>query len=338
MTTVNTTQKTPIVDKGLDAQTIKKLPGPPEFTEELRLRSETDGVLLESYLIYEPEHQATWFKDELALLGALDFDEKYQPFLERRGDWTYCALAIRHLSQDDAGNYSVRVKNKYGEKANHVRLSMKDENAPTTVGVIEPTFFRKPSSRQEGTKLYLECEIEALPRPDISWSKGDLIIQENDKYSFYRVVQPSNPNIHFVRLTINNPSTEDGGNYIVRAVNSVGEKDCTLALNFGGGVESEENVPARVYEQPQLLQPNPDTLVLEAHIHANPKPKISWLCNGDFVKENERHISRLEKRADGLNKWTASLTILKPVKSDAGDYKCSCKNKWGTDFTTFQLG
>jgi hypothetical protein len=39
--------------------------------------------------------QATWFKDETPLLGALDFDEKYQPFLERRGDWTYCALAIR---------------------------------------------------------------------------------------------------------------------------------------------------------------------------------------------------------------------------------------------------
>ena len=37
-------------------------PGPPEFTEELRMRQETDGVLLESFLIYEPEHQATWFK------------------------------------------------------------------------------------------------------------------------------------------------------------------------------------------------------------------------------------------------------------------------------------
>ena len=32
---------------------------------------------------------------------------------------------------------------------------------------------------------------------------------------------------------------------MVRAVNSVGEKDCTLALNFGGGAESEDNVPAR---------------------------------------------------------------------------------------------
>ena len=30
-----------------------------------------------------------------------------------------------------------------------------------------------------------------------------------------------------------NPSQADGGNYIVRAVNEVGDKDCTLALNFG---------------------------------------------------------------------------------------------------------
>ena len=30
-----------------------------------------------------------------------------------------------------------------------------------------------------------------------------------------------------------NPSQEDGGNYIVRAINEVGDKDCTLALNFG---------------------------------------------------------------------------------------------------------
>merc|ERR1711902_90533 len=148
-------------DKGLDAQTIKKLPGPPEFTEELRMRQETDGVLLESFLIYEPEHQATWFKDEVPLLGALDFDEKYQPFLERRGDWTYCALAIRHLSNEDAGNYKVVVKNKHGEKANYVRLSMKDENAPKTDG-IEPTFFRKPSSWRRETSTH-STEPFSLP-------------------------------------------------------------------------------------------------------------------------------------------------------------------------------
>ena len=83
-------------------------PGPPEFTEELRMRQETDGVLLESFLIYEPEHVATWYKDDNPLLGALDFDEKYQPFLERRGDWTYCALAIRYI--DNISNNLQNIK------------------------------------------------------------------------------------------------------------------------------------------------------------------------------------------------------------------------------------
>lgn len=71
-------------------------PGPPEFTQELHMRQETDGVLLESFLIYEPgktlelrkgihflnicilEHEATWFKEGKPLLGGLDYDERYQ--------------------------------------------------------------------------------------------------------------------------------------------------------------------------------------------------------------------------------------------------------------------
>ena len=55
---------------------------------------------------------------------------------------------------------------------------------------------------QEGKRLHLECEIEALPKPEISWFLGDNRLEEGEKYSFYRAIQPSNPNIHFVRLTI----------------------------------------------------------------------------------------------------------------------------------------
>ena len=39
----------------------------------------------------------------------------------------------------------------------------------------------------------------------------------------------------------------------------------------------------RVYEQPSLLQPNPETLVLEAHIHANPKPKVITMILSDVT-------------------------------------------------------
>ena len=110
-------------------------------------------------------------------------------------------------------------------------------------------------------------------------------------------------------------TVEDGGNYVVRAVNEMGDKDCTLALNFGGAVGDDENVPAKIYEQPELKQPDPSVLILEAHVHANPKPKIQWLCNGDFVKESERKFAKLEQKVGEngrieKNKWAATLTIL----------------------------
>ena len=52
--------------------------------------------------------------------------------------------------------------------------------------------------------------------------------------------------------------------------------------------------PCRVYEQPLLLQPDPNTLILEGHIHANPKPKVCQItlfnlepalkrCSGDLA-------------------------------------------------------
>ena len=56
---------------------------------------------------------------------------------------------------------------------------------------------------------------------------------------------PTQPLVKLTCSPFKNPSSEDGGNYVVRATNPVGEKDCTLALNFGGGPDNEENVPAR---------------------------------------------------------------------------------------------
>jgi len=144
-----------------------------------------------------------------------------------------------------------------------------------------------------------------------------------------------------------------------------GEKDCTLAPNFGGGAEREDIVPARLYEPPLLLKPDPNTLILEAHIHSNPKPKVTWMCNGDLLAESERKMSRLEPMEEA-NKWRVRLIIMPPdhcfhgtlhnvsdgfyglftstalrkpsAEADSGDYKCSMKNKWGSDHTTFALG
>ena len=38
--------------------------------------------------------------------------------------------------------------------------------------------------------------------------------------------------------------------------------------------------------------------------------QISWLCNGDFVKESERKVSSLTSLEGERNKWAARMTIL----------------------------
>ena len=57
----------------------------------------------------------------------------------------------------------------------------------------------------------------------------------------------------------------------------------TLAKSFQNSNKKKRNqhkchpsMCCRVYEQPLLLQPDPNTLILEGHIHANPKPKVLY--------------------------------------------------------------
>ena len=38
--------------------------------------------------------------------------------------------------------------------------------------------------------------------------------------------------------------------------------------------------------------------------------QITWLCNGDFVKESDRKLSSLSSLEGGKNKWAAKMTIL----------------------------
>ena len=37
---------------------------------------------------------------------------------------------------------------------------------------------------------------------------------------------------------------------------------------------------------------------------------MTWLCNGDFIKESERKTSKLEPMPGHKNKWIAAMTIL----------------------------
>lgn len=95
-----------------------------------------------------------------------------------------------------------------------------------------PRFPKKPTIRQDGDTLIMECVLEAHPIPDITWFQGDksVVGSERIKMSRKAVAKDS----YVLTLEILNPTRDDGGNYRCNAFNMYGESNANIALNFQG--------------------------------------------------------------------------------------------------------
>ena len=95
-----------------------------------------------------------------------------------------------------------------------------------------PRFPKKPTIKQEGEKLIMECLLEANPSPEITWFQGNKVIADNSRVKMTST--PSGKDMFALALEITNPTIEDGGNYRCNACNTFGESNANIALNFQG--------------------------------------------------------------------------------------------------------
>jgi hypothetical protein len=95
-----------------------------------------------------------------------------------------------------------------------------------------PVFTQKPIIRQEndGKRLIFECKISAEPKPDLVWSRDDILIQNSGRYLIYCDALPNNS--YVACLEIDDVNTSDGGKYKVLAKNKLGESNAHIALNL----------------------------------------------------------------------------------------------------------
>lgn len=98
-----------------------------------------------------------------------------------------------------------------------------------------PRFPKKPTIRQEGDVLIMECVLEAYPLPDITWFHGDKEIKDGAKMKMSR--KAIGKDTFNLTLEILSPTREDGGNYRCNAFNLFGESNANIALNFQGKTE-----------------------------------------------------------------------------------------------------
>lgn len=99
-----------------------------------------------------------------------------------------------------------------------------------------PRFPKKPTIKQEGDKLIMECLLEANPNPEVTWFQGNKVIAEGSRIKMSRTLKAKDT--YLLALEIRNPTKDDGGNYRCNACNACGESNANIALNFQGDQSS----------------------------------------------------------------------------------------------------
>ena len=96
---------------------------------------------------------------------------------------------------------------------------------------IAPRFTKKPALSQDGAAIIFGCQIEASPRPDITWYRSDAILNDSDRIKI-SVTQVSGTNLYDLGLRINNVTPADSGTYKVEAGNALGKMAANVNLNL----------------------------------------------------------------------------------------------------------
>uniref|UniRef100_G3P240 Neural cell adhesion molecule L1 n=1 Tax=Gasterosteus aculeatus aculeatus TaxID=481459 RepID=G3P240_GASAC len=139
--------------------------------------------------------------------------------------------------------------------------------------MMRPTGSHSTYHFLRGQTVELECIVQGLPTPKVSWVRRDGEMSES------RVVKE----MFNRRLRFSNISESDGGEYQCLAENSQGKATHTYTVNV-------EAAPYWIKEPPSQLYAPGETVKLHCHADGIPSPTISWTING--IPLSGQHIKQ----------------------------------------------
>ncbi|XP_067941385.1 papilin-like isoform X1 [Watersipora subatra] len=178
--------------------------------------------------------------------------------------------------------------------------------------VTRPTGTGSQYVRTAGGNVVLPCNALGSPKPIVVWYKNRRPLVIGDRTS----VSSDHS------LTIRNLQASDGGEYICRAFNRVGDPVYEyLTLTIHEGVIMLE-APA------EYIGPRGSEVTIPCKVLGTPKPDIFWINKGEVLPESNRKYNIGEDN---------SLTVYDVSVEDAGDYVCIAKNPVSSASKTFTL-
>merc|ERR1711997_794849 len=295
----------------------------------------------ECRLVGEPVPDVSWFHNDKALSESSN-RHKFSMQLDEKL-YHLCRLEITNVDSADAGCYRAVAKNPSGEGQATINLTFEEGTKTKIPDGVPPRFPKKPTIKQEGENLAMECILEANPMPEITWFRKDVKITENQRISYECL--KAKKHRFLLTLTIKNPTLADGGMYRCNAFNPFGDSNANIDLNFESGAENgadepaklggpaavaaaEDGIPPTFTEKPKIIPNESGTLVtMKFRVRAKPKAEMQWYKGNQKIHEDSKFKSKYIEL--GNDEYEVLLEILKPTADDGGDYKCVVKNDLG---------
>lgn len=193
--------------------------------------------------------------------------------------------AGRHV---DTGDYTLKVKNKYGSAESSARLDIFLK--PEIEGL-------KDQSTEPGHTVVFEAVVKANPKPKVTWTRGAENLHSNENCEVIIDLEKE-----LYRLVVSNISVPDAGQYTLTATNNQGE---TIA---------KAQVHMHV-EKPEFIKLPEDQTIHDYHGTENrvrvkgiPRPSIKWLKDGVEISENE--IDEFTKKPKIFTEITGETQVL----------------------------
>ncbi|GFS00815.1 titin-like, partial [Elysia marginata] len=185
---------------------------------QVRLEAEIEGL---------PSPTITWFKDGQVLHPSEEFDIAYS-------EEKVASLYIHDVLPEDAGTYVVQGINELGtvtsEATLHVDAAEVSDVSVEEISGLAPTFTVKPAFQtvDENETVTFTAVVEAVPQPEILWTKDNNPIPEDDTRFVTSVTKDDT--FYTTTMEVKEATLQDAGTYKVTASNDLGDTSVTVSL------------------------------------------------------------------------------------------------------------
>ncbi|XP_026738494.1 obscurin isoform X3 [Trichoplusia ni] len=258
----------------------------------------------------DPNPDVKFYRDEKEIITTSESERV--SIIRTRAERGCYELVIADVQPSDAGKYSCKAINIYGEVTSEATVTVVDDK--NIFGELPPG----------GEGLLAKGE-----KATFTWKRDG---QNFDPEERFKVLLGDDEDS--LALVFQHVKPEDAGIYTCVAKTSTGNISCSAELTVQGAVHElhrEPEKPSLIIEHREAIVSAGASAMLELQCKGFPKPNIVFKHNGKDVEADTRHKFLYE------DEESMSLVIKNVSQADAGAYEVTASNELGEDTTTMHL-